>query len=110
MTRASAARTFLPEPIILLGISKRGDRYLRTLLIHSARSALRCAPRKRVRRNLQIGAVRDRRAPNIAAVALANKNSRGAAGFAHALKRTTCPPPPDRRGAGKNLPKVANAR
>jgi transposase len=26
---------------VLLGITKRGDRYLRTLLIHGARSALR---------------------------------------------------------------------
>ena len=30
--------------IRLLGISKRGDTYLRTLLIHGARSALRTAP------------------------------------------------------------------
>ena len=64
------------ERTILLGISKRGDRYLRTLLIHGARSALRCAPRKRDRRSQWIGAVRDRRGPNIAAVALANKNAR----------------------------------
>jgi len=64
------------ERTILLGISKRGDRYLRTLLIHGARSALRYAPRKRDRRSLWIGAVRDRRGPNIAAVALANKNAR----------------------------------
>ena len=34
----------------LLGISKRGDRYLRTLLIHDARAALRAAPRRRDRR------------------------------------------------------------
>ena len=33
--RASGGRT------VLLGISKRGDRYLRTLLVHGARSALR---------------------------------------------------------------------
>ena len=31
---------------VLLGISKRGDRYLRTLLIHGARAALRFAARK----------------------------------------------------------------
>ena len=30
----------------LLGISKRGDRYLRTLLIHGARSSLRYAWRR----------------------------------------------------------------
>ncbi len=55
----------------LLGISKRGDVYLRTLLIHGARSILRYAkPSDR-------GAVlAERRNPNIAAVALANKNAR----------------------------------
>lgn len=30
----------------LFGISKRGDRYLHTLLIHGARSALRCVVRR----------------------------------------------------------------
>ncbi|MBI2780140.1 MAG: IS110 family transposase [Gammaproteobacteria bacterium] len=33
----------------LFGISKRGDRYLRTLLIHGARRALRCAEGKQDR-------------------------------------------------------------
>jgi transposase len=64
------------ERTILLGISKRGDRYLRTLLIHGGRSALRRARYKRDRRSVWIGALRDRRGPNIAAVALANKNAR----------------------------------
>ena len=64
------------ERTILLGISKRGDRYLRTLLIHGARSALRYARRRRDRRSLWAEALRDRRGPNIAAVALANKNAR----------------------------------
>jgi transposase len=32
---------------MLLGISKRGDRYLRTIMIHGARAALRCAERGR---------------------------------------------------------------
>src|ERR1700731_2864204 len=61
---------------VLLGISKRGDRYLRTLLIHGARAALRFAARKRDPRSRWIGAVRERRGANIAAVALANKNAR----------------------------------
>ena len=61
---------------VLLGISKRGDRYLRTLLIHGARATLRFAARKRDRRSRWIGAVRERRGANIAAVALANKNAR----------------------------------
>jgi len=61
---------------VLLGISKRGDRYLRTLLIHGARATLRFAARKRDPRSRWIGAVRERRGANIAAVALANKNAR----------------------------------
>ncbi len=51
-------------------------RYLRTLLIHGARAALRFAARKRDPRSLWIEAVRERRGANIAAVALANKNAR----------------------------------
>jgi transposase len=61
---------------ILLGISKRGDRYLRTLLIHGARSALRYARHKRDRRSAWIAALSERSGPNVAAVALANKNAR----------------------------------
>jgi transposase len=60
----------------LLGISKRGDRYLRTLLIHGARATLRFAARKRDPRSQWISAMRERRGTNIAAVALANKNAR----------------------------------
>jgi transposase len=61
---------------VLLGISKRGDRYLRTLLIHGGRAALRFAARKRDPRSRWIQAVRERHGANIAAVALANKNAR----------------------------------
>jgi transposase len=60
---------------VLLGISKRGDRYLRTLLIHGGRAALRFAARKRDP-SRWLAAVRERRGANIAAVALANKNAR----------------------------------
>jgi transposase len=35
------------ERVMLLGISKRGDRYLRTLLIFDARTSLRYVGRKR---------------------------------------------------------------
>ena len=59
----------------LLGISKRGDSYLRTLLIHGARAVILAARRKPD----QGGWLRDllrRRNPNVAAVALANKNAR----------------------------------
>ena len=59
----------------LLGISKRGDSYLRTVLIHGARAVILAARRKPD----QGGWLRDllrRRNPNVAAVALANKNAR----------------------------------
>jgi transposase len=61
---------------VLLGISKRGDRYLRTLLIHGARSALRVAERRRDQRSIWACRLKLRRGPNVAAVALANKNVR----------------------------------
>jgi transposase len=59
---------------VLLGITKRGDRYLRTLLIHGARSVLRqCKGDARSGWARRISA---ERGPNVAAVALANKNAR----------------------------------
>lgn len=64
------------ERVMLLGISKRDDRYLRTLLIHGASTTLRYAGRKRDPRSRWIATLRERRGPNIAAVALANKNAR----------------------------------
>jgi len=60
----------------LFGISKRGDRYLRTLMIHGARAALGRAGGKQDPRSLWLGKIRQRRHPNVAAVALANKNAR----------------------------------
>lgn len=60
----------------LLGISKRGDVYLRTLLIHGARSAILAAKRQRENKNVWLANLLNRRHPNIAAVALANKNVR----------------------------------
>lgn len=58
----------------LLGISKRGDTYLRTLLIHGARAVIRHLTNKPTQDWLErlIG----RRNKNVAAVALANKNAR----------------------------------
>jgi transposase len=61
---------------ILLGISKRGDVYLRTLLIHGARSAILVAKRHNDIRNSWLNKLLTRRHANIAAVALANKNVR----------------------------------
>ena len=59
----------------LLGISKRGDTYLRTLLIHGARSVVRICERKPAADNW-LKRLTGRRNRNIAAVALANKNAR----------------------------------
>jgi transposase len=60
----------------LFGISKRGDRYLRTLIIHGARAALGKAAGKEDPRSRWLASLRQRRHPNVAAVALANKNAR----------------------------------
>lgn len=62
----------------LLGISKRGDVYLRKLLIHGARSALRWADKKQDKRSRWVCELANRRGQNIAAVALANKTVRTA--------------------------------
>lgn len=59
----------------LLGISKRGDCYLRTLLIHGARAVIRHAERKLDARGW-LHHLLSRRHKNVAAVALANKNAR----------------------------------
>lgn len=59
----------------LLGISKRGDSYLRTLLIHGARSVIYRAGQK-AEPCSWVNAVVQRRNKNVAAVALANKNAR----------------------------------
>jgi transposase len=59
----------------LLGMSKRGDTYLRTLLIHGARSVIYRVSQKVDACNW-ISAVVNRRNKNVAAVALANKNAR----------------------------------
>jgi transposase len=60
----------------LLGISKRGDTYLHTLLIHGARSVLLHLKSHPDQAEGWPARVAHRRNPNIAAVALANKNAR----------------------------------
>lgn len=60
----------------LLGITKRGNVYLRTLLIHGGRAVLRFADKKDDTRSRWLVQLRERRNPNIAAVAQANKNAR----------------------------------
>ena len=61
---------------VLLGISKRGDTNLRTLLIHGARSVLRTAEGKTDRMSLWAMKKKATRGHNRAAVAIANKNAR----------------------------------
>ena len=60
----------------LLGISKRGDVYLRTLMIHGARSAVAAAKHKDDRLSRWVTGIAKKRHPNVAAVALANKTAR----------------------------------
>jgi transposase len=59
----------------LLGISKRGDTYLRTLMIHGARAVIRFAESK-AEPDSWLRKLMARRNKNVAAVALANKNAR----------------------------------
>lgn len=59
----------------LLGISKRGDAYLRTLLIHGARAVIYYA-KQREENEGWLSRLVARRNGNIAAVALANKTAR----------------------------------
>lgn len=58
------------------GISKRGDKYMRMLLIHGARAALNAAKNKEDGRSRWVKSLVTRRNKNIATVALANKNAR----------------------------------
>ena len=68
----------------LLGITKRGNSYLRSLLIHGARAVLRQAKTKDDRLSRWVTVLAQRRHPNVAAVALANKTVR----IAWAMLRT----------------------
>jgi transposase len=57
-------------------ITKRGDRYLRMLLVHGARALLRFVDRKTDARSVWARRLKGRRHVNIAAVALAAKHAR----------------------------------
>ncbi len=59
----------------LMGIRKRGDTYLRTLMIHGARAVIRYAENK-AEPESWLRKLMARRNKNVAAVALANKNAR----------------------------------
>ncbi len=60
----------------LLGINKRGDAYLRCLLVHGARSAVRTAKDKDDRLSRWVVNLQSRRHANVVAVAMANKIAR----------------------------------
>lgn len=60
----------------LLGISKRGDPYLRKVMVHGARSVVYRAQNKTDKRSLWINSLRNRRGTNKACVAVVNKNIR----------------------------------
>lgn len=83
----------------LLGISKGGDTYTRTLLIHGARTVLLWAKRKNDKQSQWLISLITRRGYNKAAVALANKSARIAwaiiksdadynTSYKHAFKKT----------------------
>ena len=61
---------------VLVGISKRGNRHLRSPLVHRAQAVLRTAPNKTDPRNQWVNQVSERRGFNRATVAVANKNAR----------------------------------
>ncbi len=60
----------------LMGITKHGDRYLRSLLVHGARSVVRAAANKDDALSRWINRLREKRGINKATVALANKLTR----------------------------------
>jgi transposase len=61
---------------VLMGISKRGDQHLRSLLVHGARAIVRTAPSQTDHTNQWVNQLRERRGFNRATVAVANKNAR----------------------------------
>lgn len=61
---------------VLLGITKRGDKYLRTLLIHGARAALKAYQRSPEKMPARLQQLLQRKHPNIVCVALASRNAR----------------------------------
>ncbi len=58
------------------GLSKRGNRYVRTLLIHGARAVVHRAERRSDTQGRWLWALKCRKGTNVAAAALANKNAR----------------------------------
>ena len=64
------------DKIVLGGISKRGDRYMRKLLVQGARSAVKVCDDKQDKISCWVKSKKQQSCFNKAAVALANKNAR----------------------------------
>jgi transposase len=64
------------ERKVLMGISKRGNQHLRSLLVHGACAVVRTAPNQTDPNNQWVNQLRERRGFNRATVAVANKNAR----------------------------------
>ena len=60
----------------MLGISKRGDRYLRYLLVHGGRAVVSSAHSKKDALSVWITRLKERAGMNKASVAMAHKNAR----------------------------------
>jgi transposase len=60
----------------LMGITKRGNRYIRSLLIHGGRSVTRMVDKKHDKLSQWVKRIKDERGYNKASVAVANKNAR----------------------------------
>ena len=81
-----------------VGISKRGDPYLRSLLVHGGRSVVRTAKGKEDRLSQWVVSLAARSHANVAAVALANKTAR----IAWAMIRNGTDYDPERGGVGSS--------
>lgn len=60
----------------LLGISKRGDKYIRSLLVHGARSVVLHSSKKEDERSLWVQKLKEKKGLNKTTVAIANRNAR----------------------------------
>jgi transposase len=75
----------------LLGISKRGNGYVRKLLVHGARAILQCRQKQSPGLSTWLGQLVSRAHPNIVTIALANKMARMA--WALLIRGETYRPP-----------------
>jgi transposase len=99
--RASGGHT------VMFGISKRGDRYLRTLLVHGARAAVYTSERRHDALSVWVSRLKLRRGANVAAVALANKNARVVWKLLTSGERyRTLPPSPANADSGTRRPRA----